>query len=101
MSFTGFTLERLRSPYAPAGAQELLEQLDIVIDGPFIADLATHNPDCPVASSNQRVHVLNPAFQNRVTWASDQLEVHVFPDGSRIVTGYYSQLAETEASIDG
>lgn len=32
MAYTGFTLERLLAPYAPAGSQALLEQLDLVIE---------------------------------------------------------------------
>jgi anaerobic ribonucleoside-triphosphate reductase activating protein len=94
MSFTGFTLERLQSEYAPAGSQELLNELDILIDGPFVESLAVHSPDCPVASSNQRVHIFNPAFQDKITWASDQIEVHILKDGSRIVTGYRGWLEE-------
>jgi anaerobic ribonucleoside-triphosphate reductase activating protein len=94
MSFTGMTLERLQSEYAPAGAQELLNELDILIDGPYIESLAIHDPTSPVASSNQRVHIFNPAFQDRITWASDQIEIHILKDGSRIVTGYYGQLVE-------
>jgi anaerobic ribonucleoside-triphosphate reductase activating protein len=95
MSFTGFTIEQLRDDYAPAGSQDLLAQLDILIDGPYVESLAVHSPDCPVSSRNQRVHVLNPAFKDRITWASDQMEVHIFQDGSRIVTGYRGQLFET------
>lgn len=94
MSFTGFTLERLRSQYAPAGAAELLAELDILIDGPYVAAKALNSPDSPVSSSNQRVHVFNPAFADRITWASDQIEVHIFKDGSRLVTGYRGQLLE-------
>ncbi|MGA7932875.1 MAG: 4Fe-4S single cluster domain-containing protein [Kovacikia sp.] len=94
MSFTGFTLEELQSPYAPAGAQALLEQLDILIDGPYVESLAVHSPDSLVSSSNQRVHVFNPALQNRMTWASDQTEIHILKDGSRIVTGYRGRLGE-------
>lgn len=92
MSFTGFTLEQLQDDYAPAGAQELLEQLDILIDGPYIESLAIHSPDCPVSSRNQRVHILNPAFKDRITWASDQLEIHILKDGRRIFTGYRGQM---------
>jgi anaerobic ribonucleoside-triphosphate reductase activating protein len=92
MSFTGFTLERLKSPYAPAGAQDLLEQLDILIDGPFIQEQAINSPDSPVSSRNQRVHIFNPEFENAISWASDQLEVHILKDGSRIITGYRGQL---------
>lgn len=92
MSFTGFTLEKLRSVDAPPGAQNLLDQLDILIDGPFVEAQAVNAPDSPVSSRNQRVHIFNPALDNAITWASDQLEVHIFKDGSRIVTGYRGQL---------
>jgi anaerobic ribonucleoside-triphosphate reductase activating protein len=96
MSFTGFTLERLQSEYAPAGAQELLEQLDILIDGAYVESRAVNSPNSPVSSSNQRVHVFNPALKDSITWASDQVEIHVLKDGSRIVTGYLGtmQLAD-------
>jgi anaerobic ribonucleoside-triphosphate reductase activating protein len=94
MSFTGFTLERLQSEYAPAAAQELLDELDILIDGAYVEALAIHDPQSPVSSSNQRIHIFNPAFEDRITWASDQLEIHILKDGSRIITGYYGQLAE-------
>ncbi|KAF3888455.1 MULTISPECIES: 4Fe-4S single cluster domain-containing protein [Nostocales] len=93
MSFSGFTIEQLRSPYAPAGAQDLLEQLDILIDGPYVESLAINSPVSPVSSSNQRIHVLNPAFQDQISWASDQIEVHIFKDGSRLITGYRGGLS--------
>ena len=93
MSFTGFTLEKLRSEYAPAGTQDLLAQLDILIDGAYIRSLAINSPDSPVSSSNQRVHVFNPALKDRISWASDQTEIHVLKDGSRIVTGYLGQMS--------
>ncbi len=92
LSFTGFTLEKLQSADAPPGAQDLLDQLDLLIDGPFVEAQAVNSPDSPVSSRNQRVHIFNPALQNTITWASDQLEVHIFKDGSRIVTGYRGQL---------
>ena len=93
MSFTGFTLERLQSEYAPAGAQDLLAQLDILIDGAYLQAQAVNSPESPVSSSNQRVHVFNPALKDRITWASDQTEIHVLKDGSRIVTGYLGQMS--------
>ncbi len=92
MSFTGFTLEKLQSADAPPGAQDLLDQLDLLIDGPFVESQAVNSPSSPVSSRNQRVHIFNPALKNAITWASDQLEVHIFKDGSRIVTGYRGQL---------
>ncbi|MEM9905032.1 MAG: 4Fe-4S single cluster domain-containing protein [Cyanobacteria bacterium P01_D01_bin.44] len=88
MSFSGFTLEELRQETAPVGARALLEQLDILIDGPYVESLAIHEPTSPVSSRNQRVHLFNPALADSITWASDQMEVHVFKDGSRLITGY-------------
>jgi anaerobic ribonucleoside-triphosphate reductase activating protein len=96
MSFTGFTWEQLQLPLAPAGAQDLLEQLDILVDGAYVEALATHSPDSLVSSSNQRVHVFNPAFQDQLSWASDQMEIHILKDGSRIITGYRGQMNLTE-----
>lgn len=92
MSFTGFTLEQLQSQSAPVGAGELLEQLDILIDGAYVQSLAVNSPSSPVSSSNQRIHVFNPALQDQITWASDQIEIHIFKDGSRLITGYRGQL---------
>lgn len=92
MSFSGFTLEELRSPNAPPGSQALLDQLDILIDGPYVESLAINQPDSPVSSRNQKVRIFNPDFEDKVTWASDQIEIHVLKDGSRIVTGYRGQM---------
>jgi anaerobic ribonucleoside-triphosphate reductase activating protein len=47
-----------------------------------------HSPDSPVSSRNQRVHVFNPAFTDCISWASDQIEIHVLKDGTRIITGF-------------
>lgn len=92
MSFTGFTLQQLQSKSAPIGSQELLEQLDILIDGPFVQSLAVNSPLSPVSSSNQQVHILNSEFEDQISWASDQIEVHILKDGDRIVTGYQGWL---------
>ncbi len=88
MSFTGFTLEQLRSESAPTGSEDLLAQLDILIDGAYVQSLSVNSPNSPVSSNNQRVHVFNPSLRDRITWASDQTEIHIFKDGSRLITGY-------------
>lgn len=96
MSFTGFTLEQLQSEFAPAGAQDLLAQLDLLVDGPYVQSLAIHRPDSLVSSSNQRVHVFNPELQDRLNWASDQIEIHILNNGDRIITGYRGQMSLSE-----
>jgi anaerobic ribonucleoside-triphosphate reductase activating protein len=95
MSFSGFTLKQLQSESAPPGSQELLAELDILIDGPFVESLAINSPDSPVSSRNQKVNVFNPAFADKISWASDQIEVHILKDGNRIVTGYQGWLEWT------
>ncbi|ERT08278.1 4Fe-4S single cluster domain protein [Lyngbya aestuarii BL J] len=92
MSFTGFTLEELHSPHAPVGSQDLLDELDLLIDGPFVESLAIHSPESLVSSRNQKVRVFNPEFADKLTWASDQIEIHVLKDGRRIVTGFLGQM---------
>ncbi len=92
MSFTGFTLSELQREDAPIGAQDLLAQLDILIDGPYVESLAINSPTSPVSSQNQKVHVFNPAFENQITWASDQIEIHIFKDGTRLITGFRGQM---------
>ncbi|CAN1211137.1 Anaerobic ribonucleoside-triphosphate reductase-activating protein [Tumidithrix helvetica PCC 7403] len=88
MSFTGFTLEELSSPGSPPGAAELLAELDLLLDGPYVESLAVNIPSSPVSSSNQRLHIFNPQLQNQVTWASDRIEVHILKNGDRLFTGY-------------
>jgi anaerobic ribonucleoside-triphosphate reductase activating protein len=92
MSFTGYTLSELRSPNALKGAEDLLDQLDILIDGPYVSALAIHAPNSPVSSRNQRLHVFNPAFADKIDWASDQTEIHILKDGTRVFTGFRGQM---------
>ena len=92
MSFTGYTLSELRSPSAPEGAKALLDQLDILIDGPYVSALAIHKPDSPVSSRNQRLHIFNPAFADKIDWASDQTEIHILKDGTFVFTGFRGQM---------
>lgn len=92
MSFSGFTLNELQSDHAPPGAKDLLAQLDILIDGPYVESLAINSPTSPVSSRNQKVNIFNPAFEDKITWASDQIEIHILKDGSRIITGFRGQM---------
>ncbi len=63
MAFTGFTLEQLHDSYGPAGAEDLLQELDLLVAGPYIESLAVQSPNALVYSSNQQVHVFNPQPQ--------------------------------------
>jgi anaerobic ribonucleoside-triphosphate reductase activating protein len=87
-------LKQLQSESAPPNSARLLAELDILIDGPFVECLAINSPTSLVSSSNQAVHVFNPDLTNQMNWASDQIEIHILKDGSRIVTGYQGSLSK-------
>lgn len=88
MSFSGFTLQELQSPQAPAGSADLLQELDLLVDGPYLPSQAVNESNSLVSSRNQRVRVFNSELEGQLDWASDQIEVHILKDGRRIVTGY-------------
>ncbi|RZM78768.1 radical SAM protein [Leptolyngbya iicbica LK] len=99
MSFSGFTLDELQSDRAPAGAHDLLQELDLLIDGPYVESQAINDPTSLVSSRNQKVRIFNEAMRDRLNWASDQIEIHILPDGSRIVTGYLGSLNPLSAEV--
>ena len=52
--YSGYPLEQLLSPEAPAGSRELLALCDVLVDGPFL--LEHRNLELPYrGSDNQRV----------------------------------------------
>lgn len=60
IAWSGYTRSHLESARARAGSRHLLQQLDVLIDGPFIANRASHAPALR-GSSNQRIHLLTDA----------------------------------------
>ncbi len=67
MAFTCFSLERLQSPYAPAKSKELLAQLDVLVDNSGVESIKTDDKE-PVISQGRRVHILNPALRESMTY---------------------------------
>jgi anaerobic ribonucleoside-triphosphate reductase activating protein len=59
--FTGFTLKKLTSPPRSSAITSLLEELDVLIDGPYIQSLDDNRG--LRGSSNQRVHQLSGFLQ--------------------------------------
>lgn len=70
--YTGFVFENLISKHAPQGVSELLQYLDVLIDGPFI--LAKREIDLKFkGSSNQRtIDVQQSLKENQVVLLSDE-----------------------------
>jgi anaerobic ribonucleoside-triphosphate reductase activating protein len=96
MCYTGFPLEKLQSEYALPGSQDLLKELDILIDGTYIKSLTEteRSHSSVTSSSNQRVHIFNPIFREKIHWGNNQAEVHHLIDGNRIVTGRHGWFEE-------
>jgi anaerobic ribonucleoside-triphosphate reductase activating protein len=88
MTFTGHRYEDLLSAADPA-ALALLSATDLLVDGPFVADM----PDTArpwVGSTNQRFIPLTERYADiveRLAGVDDQLEIRVRPDGSVFVSG--------------
>lgn len=87
MAYSGFTLAELRRSAQP-DHHALLDQLDILVDGPFVqgraADLLWRG------SSNQRVHVLTPRHADlaaHVDGPGAGLEFRIRPNGEYFWAG--------------
>ncbi len=88
MTFTGHTLEELRSS-SPLGVTRLLEATDLLVDGRYDRE----KPDYIrpwVGSTNQRFHFLSARYSQTVDVAgeTDRLEVHLASDGTITVNGF-------------
>jgi anaerobic ribonucleoside-triphosphate reductase activating protein len=82
MAYTGFTLDYLRAHGSPS-QQALLDRLDILIDGPFVA--ARHTDLRWRGSDNQSVHFLTSRHEDLRHLALDRgrwLELTMDQDGS-------------------
>ena len=94
-AFSGYRLAELRAPDAPAGAALLLSQLDLLVDGRFVATECT--PDAATgpnrrpwrASANPRRWILGrrPAGLEAAE-TPDSVEIQVADDGSVLLSGF-------------
>ncbi|WP_219904606.1 hypothetical protein [Stenomitos frigidus] len=46
---------------------ESIDRADGNASGPYVESLVIHAPDSLVSSTNQRVHIFNPALNDRTT----------------------------------
>jgi anaerobic ribonucleoside-triphosphate reductase activating protein len=86
MAYSGYTIEALRRR-SDAGTDQLLAQLDILIDGPYV--VRRHAAVAWRGSSNQRMHLLTDRHAD-LRGASDGpagLEFSVDEDGSVFLAG--------------
>jgi anaerobic ribonucleoside-triphosphate reductase activating protein len=102
MTFTGYDRERLEGADAPAGARDLLNATDLLVDGLY--DSARPDLARPwVGSTNQRFHFLTPRYRHvegRLTSLSDTVEVRVGTDGWLTVNGW-AEVNKLEQLLDG
>ena len=85
--FTGFVLEHLRERPPGPGVADLLSQVDVLIDGTYVA--ARNDNRGLRGSANQRVHFLSDRLRNAdydFDGRPRQAEVHV-ADGSALLVG--------------
>ena len=85
LSWSGYTRAFLQSPRSPQGSHELLEQLDVLIDGPFVASRAQHTGPLR-GSSNQVVHLLTRRYQ-MADLEGGHAKLEVDADGQAVISG--------------
>jgi anaerobic ribonucleoside-triphosphate reductase activating protein len=102
LTFTGYRVEYLQR----AGRQDYLDLLtitDLLIDGPYRADLADYTRPW-VGSSNKRYHFLTPRYIGAVDLnghrAANRIEVRLASDSQVSVNGM-ADLADLEAMFKG
>ncbi len=91
--YTGFTLEQLRQNPPGPGIADLLSEVDVLIDGLYVASL---NDDRGLRGSrNQRVHYLSDRLRG-VDFArcARTMEIHIL-DGEVLFVGVPSKTALT------
>lgn len=83
--FTGYTLETVEST---SFGQRLLEHVDLLVDGPYVAS----TPDADralVGSTNQRfIHITNRYADYEPRVALDRLDLRILPSGEVSVAGF-------------
>ncbi len=100
MAFTGYVREQLEGPDAPTGAGDLLEQVDLLVDGPYERALPDHRRPW-VGSTNQRFHALTTVYADlldRLDAVQNRLEVTLRRDGAVLVNGF-ADLATMDALL--
>jgi anaerobic ribonucleoside-triphosphate reductase activating protein len=97
--YSGYMLDQLLVS-SMAGVQEFLDEIDVLIDGPYRQDLAVKGQ--LFGSSNQRIHFLSDRIKPReVTDWEHRLELHV-TDGQAMMVGIPDdrQIAAFDAAMD-
>lgn len=88
MLFTGYVIGKGRS--LPDGATELLEQCDLVVDGPYVPARPETQRNW-VGSANQRFHYLTAAYDSKIETADryrNGVEIRLGGSGGMLVSGF-------------
>ncbi len=97
--FTGYEIEFIRR-CRRAGWRELLALTDLLIDGPYVAELEDYSRPW-VGSSNKRYHFLTDRYRDlegRLSEIPNRVEVRISPDG-RILMNGMGRLREIEHDL--
>jgi anaerobic ribonucleoside-triphosphate reductase activating protein len=82
--YTGFTLEQLRARPPGPGVEDLLAEIDVLIDGPYVA--ALNDQRGLRGSINQTVHYLTNRLRgNDFTSSPRRIEIHLREDHTLLV----------------
>ena len=89
MVFSGYTKAELEELQLP-GSVQLLQYTDVLVDGPYEANLPEHSRRW-AGSTNQQFHYLTARYDSRIECSGDverALEIRLRADGSVFVNGW-------------
>ncbi len=89
MVFSGYTKAELEELQLP-GSVQLLQYTDVLVDGPYEANLSEHSRRW-AGSTNQQFHYLTARYDSRIECSGDverALEIRLRADGSVFVNGW-------------
>lgn len=89
MVFSGYTKAELEELQLP-GSVQLLQYTDVLVDGPYEANLPEHSRRW-AGSTNQQFHYLTARYNSRIECSGDverALEIRLRADGSVFVNGW-------------
>ena len=88
LCYSGYTYAELRHRPNPSVAK-LLSDTDILIDGPYMEEL--REVTMWRGSSNQQLHIFNPALKNCLEKGAEEVEIIISEEGDITLTGSFRE----------
>lgn len=97
MCYSGYTLNELQNN-SDSNCKNLLGEIDILIDGPYIKNL--NEPSMWKGSSNQNVYFFNKSLSVNEQHINSEIEIMIEEDGSLSISGTFRDRYMAQLLLD-